>query len=779
MNKAPRQTLTAPIRRIRFAYVALFFCCWTSLIALRLGWLQVVRHGDFVHRAALQQQRTFEVAPRRGMLYDRNLRELAVTVQVDSVYAVPSELGDNRASAAEILAEIVHADPRDNFTSQQQMLARFNASRNFAWVARKVDAEIADRLRELNLKGVYFQKEFKRFYPNNDLAAQVLGYVGTDDVGLGGLERQFDEDMHGEPGHMLTALDAKRHVLGSEESQPMPGENLVLSIDANIQYMAERALDAQMLKTKALHGTVVVQDPHTGQILALAISPRFNPNDQKHMDSSVLQNLAVSDVYEPGSTFKLVTYSAALDGAGVQPTDLVDCQNGAMTMYGRTLHDDHSDHFGVVTVQYALEHSSDVGAAKMALKLGPNKFYSYMRGFGFGDRSGIELPSETRGLLRAPKKWGATSILSIAIGQEVGVTPVQLVTMVSALANGGVYMPPHVLLQSTDEMKGDAKLKPAAFRPSNQLPSTLPDGAHRVISEMTSAKMRMMMQGIVTEGTGKLAALNGYSSAGKTGTAQKIDVATHTYSHTKLVASFAGFAPVSNPAISIAVVIDTPTAGGEAAHYGGAASAPVFADVAQQVLEYLGVPHDQPLKTKKELQVAQKEAVDDSPADSTADLNAMFDDVNSLPADDPLRAPANAAAAEVATNEKPIVVSPTKAPSKTSGFVSLLPTKVLAAFRANGGTSSTSSEEEASARLTPAQVVPAVSAKDKGSVVVDAGLRVPVPSFEGVGLRGVIERADTVGLRVQAVGSGLAREQVPAAGTMVPAGTEVIVRFSR
>jgi cell division protein FtsI (penicillin-binding protein 3) len=774
MNKAPRQTLTAPIRRIRFAYVALFFCAWTGLIAVRLGWLQVVRHSDFVHRAALQQQRTFEVAPRRGMLYDRNLRELAVTVQVDSVYAVPSELGDNRASAAEILAEIVHADPTDNFTSKQQMMARFNASRNFAWVARKVDPSIADRLRELNLKGVYFQKEFKRFYPNNDLAAQVLGYVGTDDIGLGGLERQFDEDMHGEPGHMLTALDAKRHVLGSEESQPMPGENLVLSIDANIQYMAERALDAQMLKTRALHGTVVVQDPHTGQVLALAISPRFNPNDQKHMDSSVLQNLAVSDVYEPGSTFKLVTYSAALDGAGVQPTDLVDCQNGAMTMYGRTLHDDHSDHFGVVTVQYALEHSSDVGAAKMALKLGPNKFYSYMRGFGFGDRSGIELPSETRGLLRSPKKWGSTSILSMAIGQEVGVTPVQLVTMVSALANGGVYMPPHVLLQSTDEMKGDARLKPAAFRPSNQLPSTLPDGAHRVVSEMTSAKMRMMMQGIVTEGTGKLAALNGYSSAGKTGTAQKIDVATHTYSHTKLVASFAGFAPVSNPAISIAVVIDTPTAGGEAAHYGGAASAPVFADVAQQVLEYLGVPHDQPLKTKKELQVAQKEAEDDSPADSTADLNAMFDDVNSLPADDPLRASANTAPTAVSLNEKPVAV--TQKPSGNS-MLNILPAKVLAAFHASER--SNSAESDLSAQVTPQKAAPASEAKGKGAVVVDAGLRVPVPSFEGSGLRGVVERADAAGLRVQAVGSGLAREQVPAAGTIVPAGTEIVVRFSR
>ena len=502
MKQPPKQSMTAPIRRVRFAYVALFFCVWTAAISLRLVWLQVIRHGYYVQRAAQQQQRTFEVAPRRGVLYDRNLRELAMTVLVDSVYAVPSELGENRAEDAAMLARLVHKDARDRFTGGEQMLARLNASRNFAWVARKVDAETATRVRELNLKGVYLQKEFKRFYPNGDLAAQVLGYVGTDDTGLGGLEREFDEEMHGAPGHMLTALDAKRHVLGSDEQQPMPGENLVLAIDANIQYMAERALDAQMQKTRALHGTVVVQDPHTGNILALAIAPRFNPNDQRHMDASVLQNLAVSDVYEPGSTFKLVTYSAALDGAGVQPTDMVDCQNGAMTMYGRTLHDDRSDHFGVVTVQYALEHSSDVGAAKMALKLGPQKFYSYMRGFGFGDRSGIELPSETRGLLRAPKKWGATSILSMAIGQEVGVTPVQLVTMVSTIANGGVYMPPHILLKSVDAMKGDPRLKPVPFRPVNQLPATLPDGAHRVISELSSAKMRSMMQGIVVTGTG-------------------------------------------------------------------------------------------------------------------------------------------------------------------------------------------------------------------------------------------------------------------------------------
>jgi cell division protein FtsI (penicillin-binding protein 3) len=774
MNKAPRQTLTAPIRRVRFAYVALFFCFWTALIGLRLVWLQVVRHSDFVERAAKQQQRTFEVAPRRGVLYDRNLKELAMTVLVDSVYAVPSELGDNRENAAELLARIVHGETGDNFTSQQQMLARFNASRNFAWVARRVDPDTAQRVRELNLKGVYFQKEFKRFYPNNDLAAQVLGYVGTDDTGLGGLEREFDDDMHGTPGHVLTALDAKRHVLGSEENQPLPGENLVLAIDANIQYMAERALDAQMEKMKAAHGTVVVQDPHTGQILALAISPRFNPNDQRHMDASVLQNLAVSDVYEPGSTFKLVTYSAALDGAGVQPTDIVDCQGGAMTMYGRTLHDDKSDgHLGQVTVQYALEKSSDVGAAKMALKLGNQKFYEYMRSFGFGDRSGIELPSETRGLLRNPKKWGSTSILSMAIGQEVGVTPVQLVTMVSTIANGGVYMPPHVLLQSTDQMKGDPRLRPIAFRPSNQLPDQLPDGAHRVIKELTSAKMRMMMQGIVVEGTGRRAALNGYSAGGKTGTAQKIDPATHTYSHTKLVASFAGFAPVSNPAISIAVVIDTPTVG---TRYGAETSAPVFAEVAQQVLEYLGVPHDQPLKTKKDLVASAKDDVmEDAPADNGADLNAMFADVNSLPADDPLRAPANAAAA--ASETASVAAKPdggAKIASKPQGVLNLLPAKVLAAFQTKSD-----ADTSASPPLPAPKVVPAVQVKTNGSVVVDAALRVAVPSFEGAPLRTVVERADAAGLRVQPVGSGLAREQVPAAGTMVPAGTEVVVRFVR
>jgi cell division protein FtsI (penicillin-binding protein 3) len=332
--------------------------------------------------------------------------------------------------------------------------------------------------------------------------------------------------------------------------------------------------------------------------------------------------------------------------------------------------------------------------------------------------------------------------------------------MVSTIANGGVYMPPHILLQSTDEAKGDARLQPAAFRPTNQLPTKLPEGAHRVIKELTAAKMRSMMQGIVVEGTGKAAQLNGYSSGGKTGTAQKIDPATHTYSHSKLVASFAGIAPVSSPAISVAVVIDTPTVG---SLYGATVSAPVFQSVAQQVLEYLGVPHDQPVKTAKQLiEASQQEMPSEGPSEHVGDLNAFFDAVNNLPADDPLRASASAAS----TDETPV--------ERNSRGVSLLPQQTIAAFKANGGTSL----QDAATPLRAPELAPKIQARANG-VVVDSGERVAVPSFAGQGVRTVIETAAGVGLRVEPVGSGIAREQVPKAGALVPLGTQVVVRFTR
>jgi cell division protein FtsI (penicillin-binding protein 3) len=756
-----RAVVAAP-RRLRFVFLAAIFAGWAFIILVRLFWLQVASYGDYVELAARQQQRTFEVAPRRGVLYDRNMRELAMTVHVDSVYGVPTEIQDKDATAT-ALASVVHSDPTDNFTSARQIDARFHASRNFAWVARKLDPATIARVKDLNLKGIYFQKEFKRFYPNDDLAAQVLGYVGTDDNGLGGLERRFDKDLHGVPGRELTALDARRHVLGSEAREPEPGDNLVLSIDENIQFMAERALDHAMEKFHPLSGTVVIQDPHTGQILALAIRPTYNPNDFRHAKAGLLRNHAVSEVYEPGSTFKLVTYSAALDAAGVQPSDMVDCQGGQITLHGRTIHDDASDRgMGVVTVQRALEKSSDVAAVKMALKVGPDRFYSYMRAFGFGSRSGIQLPSETRGLLAPPKRWGATSIASMAIGHEVAVTPIQLVTMVSTIGNGGMYLPPSILL---DNAKPGEALKPAAYHPEQDLPDPLPAGAHRVITPLTSAKMRKMMEGIVLNGTGRTAALNGYSAAGKTGTAQKIDPVTHTYSHTKHVASFAGFAPVNNPAVSIAVIIDSPTAVND---HGTAVSAPVFKEVAQEVLEYLGVPHDEPMRAQPA--TPPMDLAEDSTPEDSGDLQTMFAEVNNLPADDPLRSGDSQQAAPVSADGEAHGVSTTAtvaAPPAPTQMASSTPDAGLHDVTPLSAPAPAQSPQKP--ENTP----------ENGPLITDAKHRVSVPSFAGASVRQVVERAGTAGLAVQLLGNGLARDQAPAAGTLVPMGTQVVVRFAR
>lgn len=767
--------LVTPMRRMRILGVLAIFLFWGLLIVGRLVWLQVIRHSEWAERAARQQERTFTVAPRRGVLYDRDLHPLAMTVIADSIYAVPSEIGDaNKAADAALLAKIVHTDPEDRFTTQQRILRRLIDSRNFAWVARKQPDSVIARVKALNLKGIYFQKEFKRFYPDQQLAAQVLGYVGMDDDGLAGVEQDFERQLHGKAGHMLTAVDARHHALDSQERDPQPGENLVLSIDANIQFMAEQALDKNMERTGAADGTVVVQDPHTGQILALAIRPTFNPNDFRHTDRSLLTDRAVSDVYEPGSTFKLVTYSAALNEKVVTPDSMIPTLKGVINVAGRLVHDDRdaiiyeSHHGNVLSAKEALWESSDVAAIELAQRMGPDRFYQYIRAYGFGQKSGIELPGETRGLVKPPSRWQPTTIGSIPMGQEIAVTPIQLVTMASTIANGGVYLPPHIVIESTDARKTDGTLKPVAFRSGEDLPSPLPPGAHRVISEMTSAQMRRMMEGVVLYGTGRPAQLDGYSAAGKTGTAQKIDPRTHAYSKTNYVASFVGFAPVSDPAITIAVVMDSPSKG---SHFGTAVSAPVFHDLAQQILEYLGVPHDQDLKPVKEIAKSRQPEPDDDPQQSAADLQSLFAEVNDLPADDPLRNPENQgpppATAEVSldANEPPLPGPEAggDGPSSPSGRLKQ-PAPAVEAGPA------------ASPAKSAAPPPPARPLQSHGTVSI-ANHRVAVPSFTGKSLREVVVQASNAGLGVQVVGSGLARDQVPAPGTLVPAGTNIVVRF--
>jgi cell division protein FtsI (penicillin-binding protein 3) len=528
---------------------------------------------------------------------------------------------------------------------------------------------------------------------------------------------------------------------------------------------------------------VVVQDPHTGQILALAIRPTFNPNDIHDIRPAMLLNHAVSDVYEPGSTFKLVPFSGALEEKLITPDSMIQTFGGQVNVAGRIVHDDRdamiyeSHHGNVLSARQALAESSQVVAIQLAERLGKDRFYQYIHDFGFGQKSNIELPGETRGLLKPPNRWQATTIGSIPMGQEIGVTPIQLVTMASTIANGGVYLPPHIVLEQTADQKGNPRLVPVAFHPEDKVPDTLPAGAHRVISTMTAAEMRSMMEGVVMFGTGNTAQLNGYSAAGKTGTAQKIDVRTRTYSKTKYIASFVGFAPVNDPAITVAVIIDSPTVG---SHFGHAVSAPVFQELAQQVLEYLGVPHDMPIKPAKLIAEQKKVAHDDVDGDheQVGDLDAMFAEVNHLPKDDPLRAPPAKSPATTADADEARAYL--QSASDTPSSMSAQSQGTEPASEENPSPPRNLHTDEAllpRSKNSVTEISPPPTATSEPAVTLGSGAPVTMPGFIGKSMRDVVVTAANLGLNVRVYGSGVASEQAPAAGTKVPAGTTVVVRF--
>lgn len=712
---------------LRLYLLASLLVLWCCAICLRLVYLQIFRYGAFILKAQHQQQRTVEVSAPRGIIYDRNGRELAMSIAVDSVFAVPTEMPDI-AGTLSLISKITKTDPRE-------LLAHCQAAKTFCWVARRTDADTAQRIRALNLRGIYFQKEAKRFYPKGELAAQIVGYVGMDDSGLSGIEREYDDELRGQPGKMLISVDARRKWFGSVEQQPTPGHNVVLTIDQQVQYIAEKELQAAMEQTQAISGTVVVENPHTGEILALANRPTFDPNAPREITPEKLKNHAVSDVYEPGSTFKLVTISAALDENVTTPSEKFDCQMGSIVVFGRRIHDWHP--FGVMPVSDILAHSSDVGAIKIALRLGDERMYKYIRAFGFGQQTGIELPGETRGLAKPLSRWSKVSIGAIAMGQEIGVSAVQLASMVSSIANDGVLMGSRIVA-ATNEPQAAPQM--VAFHPVER---------RRVISSTTAALMRQMMQGVVLHGTGHKAILDGYSSAGKTGTAQKIDPATHTYSRTKYIASFAGFAPVNNPAIVCVVILDSPIGG----HHGGEVGAPVFHRIAQQVLEYLHTPHDVELPANRLLLASASPAKADDASEGSSDrLGEALD----LTEDDPSLEPHIEKASPSRTTEAPAVVP-----------AALQQTETL--------------PEPAQPVQPP--IAPATT-KDTlprtGTLVLDIEQGgIVVPSFVGQSLRSAIVTAEENGLNLDAIGDGLARDQSPPPGTRVPNGTKVTVRFTR
>ncbi|HEX4379428.1 MAG TPA: penicillin-binding protein [Candidatus Acidoferrum sp.] len=589
----------------RLVIVAGLAVLWAFVVFLRLGYLQLVRHGDYLARAQRQQQRTIDITPQRGTIFDRAGHPLAMSIPVKSAFAVTSELRD-QSMAAHLLSGIVNV-PED------VLLQRFESSKGFVWVNRKLPPEKVEAINALNLRGIYFQDENQRFYPKRDLAAHVLGFVDPDEHGLGGIEYEFDSLIRGKSEKIVVMADARQRWFDGSEAQRERGANVTLTLDEKIQYIAQRELATAIATTRAQAGSVVVMNPNNGEILALANWPEFNPNTASASAPETRLNRSVSVAYEPGSTFKLITLAAALDQNAIKPDDIFDCEHGSIYFNGRRIHD-HKP-FGVLNVGEILAKSSDVGAIKIALQVGQPRFYEYIRAFGFGSQTGVDMPGESRGMLAKVDNWGATSIASISMGQEIGVTPIQLVSAVSAIANGGTWYRPHIIA----EMRRSGKLLPAAG-------PLAPVEPRRVIRAETAATLRRLMEGVVlTGGTGTFARLDGWTTAGKTGSAQKIDPNTGRYSSTNFIASFTGFAPVNNPAVTILVSLDSPVG----PHEGGQVSAPVFKRIAEQVLPYLDVPRDVPLNQRL-IQAAYKkqEAIDESTLEesSATDFTAQLDE---------------------------------------------------------------------------------------------------------------------------------------------------------
>jgi cell division protein FtsI (penicillin-binding protein 3) len=552
--------------RVRYAWVAIMAVLWMGAVLARLTYLQLFNYSDYLARARRQQQRIVETSPRRGSIYDRNLREMAMSISMDSCFAVPSEIADAQM-VARLLAAVLQQ-------SEEEIHTKLKASRSFVWIARKLPPETVERIQSLNLRGIYFQKESRRFYPKRELAAHVLGYVDVDEKGLGGIEYQFDARIRSKPGKLMILTDARHRWYDRNEQSPSSGGSIVLTLDEKIQYIAEKELARAVATTGARAGTIVVQDPSTGELLAMANYPHFNPNAPGDSPAENRMNRAVAALYEPGSTFKLVTLAAALEEKITRPEEWIDCQMGAIFIAGHRIRD-HKP-FGVLQVTDVMAKSSDVGMIKLGLRLGAPKFHDYIRAFGFGRDTGIELPGETRGLLRGVEKWTPVSVGSISMGQEIGVTSVQLVSAFSAIANGGLLYAPRIVRGMRN---GDEVLPAEANLPT------------QVVSPETAATMRRILENVVLNGTGNLAQLEGYTAGGKTGTAQKIDPATGRYSLTHHIASFVGFAPINTPAVTVLVILDSPVG----LYHGGDVAAPVFKRVTEQVLAYMDVPQDVPV----------------------------------------------------------------------------------------------------------------------------------------------------------------------------------------
>lgn len=553
--------------KIKIYLVLILFIIGFGIVWEKIYNIQILQHGKFLNLSNRQYYRTLSPMPVRGTIYDRTGRELAVSVETDSVYANPLALEDPYKTA-NIISQTLKVD-------SSRLIREFNKEKGFIWIKRKITPDEAEAVESLNIKGIGFLKEGKRFYPKKELAGKMIGFVGIDNHGLSGVEHSYDEQLMINPDRLVIEKDAFGRSINfadDYEKSIEKGYDLKLTIDEVIQYITEKELAGQVSKYKARGGTAIVMDPYTGEILAMADQPQFNPNSFGQYKERDWRNRGVTDSFEPGSTFKLILTAAAIEEKIANQNDIFFCENGEYEIGGRVIHEAKDHKYKWLTLKEIVGKSSNIGVIKVAQRLGAKNFYDYILKFGIGSKTNINLPGESAGKVRDIKEWSGVSLASISFGQEVSVTPLQLITAVSAIANGGILMKPYAIKAVEKDGMVANEFKPEVVR--------------RVISEKTSRELSEILEYTVRYGTGQKAILEGHDVAGKTGTAQKASLDKKGYSEDKFISSFIGYVPSRNPRIAILVIIDEP----EGMAWGGEVAAPVFKEIARQSLRYLKVP---------------------------------------------------------------------------------------------------------------------------------------------------------------------------------------------
>jgi len=554
---------------MRINIIGVLFFALILAIGAKAVYLQMFCGNWLSERAASQYEKDLVTTGKRGQIYDRNHHEMAVSIGTTSLAAYPSRIQDKKA-AARSLAGILNLN-------QRKLAQKLNSKRTFVWIKRQASPKELSEVRALGIKGVDFMPSYSRFYPNKTLAAQVLGFTGVDGHGLEGVEYYYDKMLRGQENSLVVLKDALGRGFAKEkkatEKKAMTADrakNLVLTIDRTIQFITENALDEAVTQFSAESGMAIVMDPQTGAVLAMANNPLFNPNTFGRFPRGSWRNRAITDPFEPGSTMKIFTAAAALESGTCSPSSIFFCENGVYRIGKNTIHDTHPR--GWLSLQQIVKFSSNIGVVKVVESIGPAPLHRTLTNFGFGEKTRLDCPGETSGVLMSPKRWTRIDTGAISFGQGISVSALQLVTAASAIANGGSLMQPYIVAAITDHN-------------GRILERTEPQVVRTAVSAKTAHIVKRIMKTVITEGgTGVNAALDGYSVSGKTGTAQKIDD-SGKYARGKYVSSFLGFAPADEPKVVILVIVDEP----KDEHYGGTVAAPAFKKIAHETLNYLNI----------------------------------------------------------------------------------------------------------------------------------------------------------------------------------------------